>query len=365
MKLALALLVAASLAAQTPKWRIKYFHDKDDTAIAFEDLTFASPTVGLAVGVLLQTQRRAAPQGVALITTDGGTRWTESKLPDLPLSVFALDQGNVWLVGQDAIWKSTEFGRDWKKLTKLKGALRLHFLDEKRGFAVGLNKAVWQTVDGGLKWTKVPEAEAPKTRAQYTAYTGITFLNQKRGLISGFSRPPRASDHTQKVPAWMDPESRSPELPSVTLILETADGGQNWKPSTTSTFGQVLRVVFGPKGGLTLIEFGEGFQYPSEVVRLDYAGGKNTRVFREKNRAVKDASIDADGRALLATIERKGELGHLPIPGRLRIYESTDLATFTEQDVDYKAIANSAVLATGYQQVRFVATDTGMILKYE
>ena len=360
--LVIALCLGQLLAGQA-KWRVKYFHDKDDTALAFEDLTFVSPALGLAAGVLVHTQRNAAPQGVLLITTDGGARWTETKLPDIPVSLFALDQGNVWLVGREAVWKSNEFGRAWTKLGKLKGALRVYFLDEKHGFAVGLMKSVWQSVDGGVKWTKVPEAQAPKTREQYTAYTNITFVNQNRGLISGFSRPPRRSD--QKVPAWMDPEARSPEVPSVTLVLETNDGGKNWSPSTTSTFGQVRRVVFGPKGGLTLIEFEEGFQYPSEVHRLSFQGAKNMRVFREKNRAVKDAGFTVDGSGVLAAIERKGELGHLPIPGRLRIYESADLATWTELNVDYKAVANSAVLSTGDLRARFVATDTGMILKYE
>ena len=88
-------------------------------------------------------------------------------------------------------------------------------------------------------------------------------------------------------------------------------------------------------------------------------------VIREKDRVVKDVAIDKLGRGLLGSIERKGQMGHLPIPGRLRIYQSLDLLKWAEMDVDYKAVANSVALATGDAQARFAATDTGMILKYE
>ena len=359
--------LAAVLLAQTPaprqKWRVKFFHDKDDTAISFVDLTFVSPTLGMAAGYLVQTERRAAPQGIAEITTDGGMRWSQVKLPDVPVSLFALDQGNVWLVGQEHIWKSNEFGRAWTKLGKLRGALKVHFLTEKRGFAVGVPKAIWRTEDGGVKWTKVPEAEVPQTKVENTAYTDITFLNSKRGIISGFSKPPRRRD--QRVPDWMDPDQRRAQVPNVTITLETADGGKTWNPSTVSAFGQLTRVVFGPSGGLSVVEYTDSFEYSSEVLLLDFRNGKNTRSFREKDRVVKDVAIDKLGRGLLGSIERKGQMGHLPIPGRLRIYQSLDLLKWAEMDVDYKAVANSVALATGDAQARFAATDTGMILKYE
>jgi photosystem II stability/assembly factor-like uncharacterized protein len=364
MRFVSLLLAAALLAAQTggkPRWRVKYFHDKDDTALIFTDVAFVSPTLGMAVGVIQNTERRAAPKGVALVTSDGGNRWTEVKLDDVPVSLFALDDGNVWMVGAEYLWKSNEFGRAWTKLGRLRGALRLHFLDEKRGFAAGVPKAVWQTSDGGLKWTKVPEAETPKTKAENTAYTNITFLNPKRGLISGFSRPPRRRD--SPVPDWMDPDSRRAQVPNVTITLETMDGGKTWSPMTTSAFGQLTQIVFGPSGGLTVMEFVDAFDYPSEVLRLDFQNGKTQRSFREPDRAVKDVAIDKLGRGLLAAIERKGQMGHLPIPGRLRIYESLDLLKWGEMDVDYKAVANSVKLATG--DARFAVTDTGMILKYE
>lgn len=360
---AAAVLMLAQTPAGTPKWRVKYFYDKDDTALGFNDLTFVSPTLGMASGVLVQTERRAAPQGVLLITSDGGNRWSEVKLPDVPISLFALDQGNVWMVGQENIWKSNEFGRTWTRLARLRGSLRVHFLDENRGFAVGVMKSIWQTVDGGKKWTKVPEAEVPKTKVENTAYTNITFLNAKRGIIAGFSRPPRRRD--RNVPEWMDPDQRRAQVPNVAITLETGDGGKTWSPATTSAFGLLTRVVFGPTAGLSIVEFTDAFEYPSEVLLLDYRNAKNARSFREKDRAVKDVSLDKLGRGLLAAIERRGEMGHLPIPGRLRIYESADLLKWNEMDVDYKATANSVVLATGDPQARFAATDTGMLLKLE
>jgi len=361
MTLGWLLLAAQAPTAGKPRWRTKYFHDQDESALTFEDIAFVTPQLGLAVGNISSTVRAAKPTGVALITSDGGQRWSEVKLPDVPVSLFALDQGNVWIVCFEGIYKSNEFGRDWKRVAKLKGALRVYFLTPQRGFAVGTNKSVWETNDGGVKWTKVTAAAEPKTRPEYTAYTEIIFPSATRGMIAGFSRPPRRRE--SRVPAWMDPEGQSPQVPTITITLETRDAGKTWSSQTVSAFGQPTRVAFGPRAGLSLLQFSEGFEYSSEVLRLDFATAKNDRVFRAKDRLVRDVSVDPEGRGVLAAVERPGKMGQLPIPGRLRLYESLDLRQWTEMDVDYKAVANNAVLAQGAH--RFLATDTGMILKYE
>jgi hypothetical protein len=51
-----------------------------------------------------------------------------------------------------------------------------------------------------------------------------------------------------------------------------------------------------------------------------------------------------------------------PIPGKIKILESSDFTTWTEMPVDYKAAARSVIIAGPDQDHVWVATDTGMIL---
>lgn len=368
MRLLAALVLSATLAAQTapaPRWRIKFFHDQDNSSIDFSDLKFVSPRLGIAVGALVaQSAGRSRATGVALVTKDGGNTWTQQKLPEVPRTLFALHEGALWMVAaNDGLYRSGDFGTTWKRIASLKGGLRVHFLDEKRGIAVGIRKAVWRSNDGGQKWTPVPEAATPKTKEENSAYTTITAIDAKRLLITGFSRPPRRG--AARVPEWMDPDSQPSQVPNVAITLESRDAGLTWSAQTAAVFGQVTRVASTPQVGLSLVEFGEGFSFPSELLLVGWNRGANKRVFREKDRAVKDVALDPLGRGLIVAIERSGSITDLPIPGRLHVLESLDLEKWAEAEVDYKAVANSAVIAIAGETARFIATDTGMILKFE
>lgn len=354
---------AASFAQAPPKWRIKFFHDEDKTAMSFVDMKFVSGRLGMAVGVLTNTVQRERQSPVAVVTTDGGKTWARKKLPEVPRSMFALGE-TVWVMAaNDGLYRSGDFGNNWRKVSTLKGCLRVHFLDEKRGFAVGVRKSVWRTVDGGAKWTAVPEAAELKTKPENSVYTSISFIDQKRAMIMGFSQPPRR--RMPRAPEWMDPDNAPSQVPHVFMVLETKDGGDKWVGQTASVFGNVTQLAASPKVGLTLVEYGEGFAWPSEVMMIQWGQGTNKRVFREKNRAVRDVAIDAMGKGYLVAIERPGTVSALPIPGKLHVLESLDLEKWAEVDVDYKAVANDAVMAIAPDDGRFIATDTGMILKFE
>jgi hypothetical protein len=58
-----------------------------------------------------------------------------------------------------------------------------------------------------------------------------------------------------------------------------------------------------------------------------------------------------------------GRLQHTPIPRKVKILKSTDLANWEEMDVDYHADATRAMLRAASDGTLWVATDTGMILK--
>jgi len=98
------------------------------------------------------------------------------------------------------------------------------------------------------------------------------------------------------------------------------------------------------------------------VYRIDLTTGKSESVFKQKDRVVTDAAIFADGRTFLAAVEPPGRLRSAPIPGKVRMLESRDLKNWQEMPVDYRAVAQSLILAGPDPDHLWAATDTGMIL---
>lgn len=360
MTLALAALWPA-LAAAGERWRLEYFYDPvQDSEFTIADLAFPSARVGIAAG---QIVGRGKPKPYAVATTDGGRTWTPMAIPEIAISLFFLDEHTGWLVASNSIWRTGDFGQKWTRLKPAPNALRVYFRDEKRGWAVGGNKAVWQTADGGATWAAVAAAGTPETARENGVYGAIAFAGSKDGLIMGWSKPPRPGERGRD-PDWVDPESQPREWPGLAISLQTRDGGQTWKPSQTSMFGQATALSLAPDGrGLLLVEFFGRFDYPSEVYRIDLATGKSTRAFRRRDRAVTGVLVEAKGPAYLAAIEPSGTLFHSPVPGKLKILKSEDLENWAEMDVDYRAVARRACLAAPNGENVWVATDTGMILK--
>jgi hypothetical protein len=248
----------------------------------------------------------------------------------------------------------------------MKGLLHVCFTSAERGYAVGYPKAVYETTDGGKKWTKLAAAAKPNGAPEYTTYQFISFASSRIGMITGAIRPPRRN--VSQLPSWMDPEAfkRRTQWPNLNIVLQTQDGGANWRADTVSTFGTISRVSLAKDArGLLLIEFLDSFDFPAEIHQLDLRTGKSSLAFRRKDRAVTDVAIMPYGPAYLAAVEPSGSLLHSPVPGRLKMIKSDDLQLWQEMEVDYRATATRAILATAGSDDLWVATDTGMILKLE
>jgi photosystem II stability/assembly factor-like uncharacterized protein len=358
--LALAILWPA-LAAAGEHWRMQYFYDSPgDSEFVISGLAFPTPQRGMAVGGL-ETDGKVKPY--AVVTADGGATWAPLGVPATAISLFFVNPTAGWLVARNGIWRTADFGAKWTKLKGARGALRVHFRDERRGWAVGLNKSVYETSDGGATWKPVEAAAKPHTTPEFTAYGAIAFAGPEVGVITGWSRPPR-HESRRELPDWMDPKSARREWPAVGILLQTRDGGAHWECEETSMFGRITALGLAPDGrALTLVEFFDRFEYPSEVYRIDRSTAKSVRVFRQKDRAVTDVLVPASGPAYLAAIEPPGSLFRSPVPGKLKLLKSGDMANWTEMDVDYRAVARRAHLAAPDPSHVWVATDTGMILK--
>ncbi len=107
-----------------------------------------------------------------------------------------------------------------------------------------MQKAVYETKDGGVTWTPILEAAQPAGNPAFTAYTKIVF-NGAVGRIMGTSTPPRRDD--PNFPEWMEPERavKRRQLPTLTLELKSSDNGETWKsesaPLVRHDFQRALR----------------------------------------------------------------------------------------------------------------------------
>jgi photosystem II stability/assembly factor-like uncharacterized protein len=280
------------------------------------------------------------------------------------------------MVTDKGVWFTEESGRTWKKLseqikpdknlepeTTIGLLLRVCFLDEKHGFGVGLQKTIVETNDGGRTWNPLAAAAEPAGNPAYTAYTHIIFADAKHGVIAGGSQPPRNGEGMRgSLPAWVDPEraAKRKQVPTLTLLMQTGDGGATWVSSTVPLFGLVSSVRFIGSDGLIVMGFNESFQWPSEVYRM--ADKETGRVFRDKTPRVIDAQLYKGPHIYLAGVEPTGKMNSAALPGKVKILESDDFGTWTEMAVPYKAVARSVVIAGPDPGHLWVATDTGMIL---
>jgi hypothetical protein len=357
------------------RWSIQYFYDKVGETFAIEDLVFPSAQRGVAVGSIVDDLAPKKPKYSALLTSDGGAHWTLSPIKEHPRSLFFLTDSLGWMVTDEGIWFTEESGAAWKKISDQKkpdkkigvtppGGLitRIWFLDAGHGFAAGLQKTVFETLDGGKTWTPVAAAASLSANPAHSAYSQIAFDGPKVGLIVGSSTPPRADD--PQFPSWMEPERavKRRQVPTLTLLMNTVDGGATWKTQTAPLFGSVSSLRLQGIAGLAVFSFNESFDSPSDVYRLELTTGKSERVFRQKDRRVTDCALFPGPQAFLAAVEPPGRLNTAPIPGKVRILTSTDLAQWTEMTVDYKANARSLILAGPDAGHQWAATDTGMIL---
>jgi len=359
---ALNLVASAVALAQAPRWRMQYFYDQAKSELVLQDIQTPSVRRGVAIGNIQNDRGGRKP--TAVVTSDGGAHWDVVKLEEAPVSLFFLNDSLGWMVTEKGIWKTDEAGKDWKKLPKPPApARRVYFVDENHGWAACNKKTVLVTRDGGRKWEPIPTASDPPGSEDRSAYSWISFANPNYGIVFGFNQP--AMRWGSMFPAWMDPEdalSRR-ETPHLSYTLVTRDGGRTWRSTSMSLFGQVTRARFSASGpGLGLIEHGDSASYPSEVYKLDWRTGKNQTVFRDKRYFITDVWLTRDGTSYLAGIEMVGQV-HSIAPGNVKVFKSSDMISWTEMAVDYRAVARRALLSGADEENLWLATDNGMILQ--
>ncbi|MEQ1948630.1 MAG: hypothetical protein ABL995_15685 [Bryobacteraceae bacterium] len=373
----LGVLSVNRASAQKPAdWALQYFYDEVKTELAIADMACPSASRCIAVGTIQDRDGRGKPRFTAVVTSDAGARWSLVPLREQPRSVFFLNEDAGWMLTRDGIWFTEEAGRAWTRIAdqlkpnrKLDRApdsgllLRLWFVDARHGYGVGLQKSIYETKDGGHTWSPLEEAAKPSSNPAFSYYARIAFADARHGLmIGGYAPPRRGSDDS--LPDWMDPERalKRREVPTLTLEVETRDGGATWRSSTAPLIGSIVSLHLANANGLAVFGYADSFAWPSEVVHLDLKNGKSQSVFKQKDRRVTDSAIFGEGPAFLAAVEPPGQLASAPVPGKVRILTSDNLTNWTEMKVDYRAVGRSVVLSGPDPSHLWAATDTGMIL---
>jgi Photosynthesis system II assembly factor YCF48 len=348
-------------------WKIQFQYNKPDSVFDIRDLACPSAERCIGAGAISDVKGRV--KGATVVTSDGGAHWTLEDFADEPVALFFLKEtaqspGAGWMAAQHGIWKTDEGGRSWKKIAALKGIVQLYFLDAAHGYAVGYPKAIYETTDGGVTWEKLAAAQSAPGKPDDEIYESVAFSGQ-HGIIIGRV----LTERYRQYPVWMVPEaerSRQQQKESATLTLQTFDGGKTWKYFGGGFVGNISEVRFANDDQvLALVEYRDMYALPSAVIKMKLGSPGNRTIFAEKDRAVCDLAVFADGGALMAAVEPPGNTNQVPVPGKLKMLRSHDLKLWEEMDVDYRAEAQRAIIAAPDSEHAWVATDVGMVLALE
>jgi photosystem II stability/assembly factor-like uncharacterized protein len=189
-----------------------------------------------------------------VMTRDGGRTWREERsLANHRFAYpFFLDRNYGWLANnRGVIGRTTDGGLHWETVrTQLKNIRTLFFVDSLNGWAVGANRLLARTENGGHDW-RIVEISIPSDEKH--EFLDVFFLSPDLGWIAGqdglivttkdggktwtrTSTPTSASlcsiRLTDALHGWAvggSPPSVLFGAPPSNVILETNDGGENWK----------------------------------------------------------------------------------------------------------------------------------------
>ncbi|MBV9769076.1 MAG: hypothetical protein JOZ32_05850 [Bryobacterales bacterium] len=349
--IAFSLTVSLTALSAAPHWKIQYIYDRADSNFNIEDLECSTTEHCVAAGVI--DDKKGHLHGSVVVTSDGGRHWSQYELKEEPISIFFLNDSLGWMVTEHGLWSTVEGGRAWTKVESRKGILQSWFLDANHGYIVGLQGLVQETTDGGKTWMTLEVSEQQPNRKSIN-YDLISFAGA-HGFIIGAADSPS--------PFLVNPRSPLPAGGKVT-VLETLDSGKSWKYGMIPLEGELARLKLSSKGFVVSLILYSDPKLPlaSAVFKTPLGSPDGRMIFGERDRFATDIALLNNGGGVLAAIEPPGNSPRIPIPGKLKILKSDNLTVWNEMDVDYRAVAQSAVIAAPDDRHMWVATDTGEIL---
>lgn len=333
-----------------PRWNVQYLYDHADSNFAIVDLECPTERHCVAAGSI--DDKRGHEQGTVVVSSDGGSHWSQYEVKERPISLYFLNDSAGWMVTDRGLWSTVEGGRSWTKVHSRKGILQTWFLDPDHGYISGEKGMVDETTDGGKTWSKLA-ASGEGSEPESFNYDIISFLG-KHGVIIGASNSP----------VLLDPGKAPGDAKKITM-LETLDGGQKWTAGTVPVDGELAQLRMSNQGFVVTLILYSNPKSPvgSAVFETPLPLRQPHLIFAERDRAATDIALLNGGGAVLAAVEPPGNSTQVPIPGKLKMFESGNLKVWREMDVDYRVVAQRAIIAAPDPEHIWVATDTGAILK--
>jgi photosystem II stability/assembly factor-like uncharacterized protein len=360
--LALALLGSLTTLRAAQRWKIQYLYDQAGSNFDIRDIACPSAQRCVAAGVI--TGQNDRQQGAIVLTSDSGLHWSRVEVKEQPLALSFLDENLGWMVTDRGLWSTVEGGRSWNKVTIRKGLLQAHFLDANHGYISGTSSLLDETLDGGKTWTRLPEATSATDNPRAVSYDSITFQGP-HGIIVGEIDP---SVTAPKLFNRSDAAETQPPRKRA-IVLETRDGGKKWTTGAIPFEADLGRLRISKQGFVLALMVYTDAHSPlsSAVFQAPFGQSPSRLIFGERDRAVTDVALLDDDRGVLVAVEPPGNAPQVPIPGKLKIFETRNLTlaktiVWQEMDVDYRAVAQVAVVAVADAHHIWVATDTGAIL---
>jgi hypothetical protein len=118
---------------------------------------------------------------------------------------------------------------------------------------------------------------------------------------------------------------------------------------------------FGADGkGLGLAEYAIAAKYPTGIFRLSWPARAEQEVYGPFH--ITDVWIASDGAGYAAGTLYVTRIGDI-VPSKVIVLRSVDFKDWDRMDVDYRAVANTVMLAGADGTNLWMATNNGMILK--
>ena len=176
MRYVTLLVLACSSLWSAERWQMQYFYDQNKEELHFTAIAFCSAARGVATGVLVQDGK---PKPSRSHRPMAAIHWTLTETKEAGHALFFLDETSGWMVTSSGIWFTDECGRTWRRIYKQRGLTDIRFVSPDRGWAIGANKTVIETTDGGKTWQKVKAVEELDSDPERTTFTRSNLRHRK------------------------------------------------------------------------------------------------------------------------------------------------------------------------------------------
>lgn len=184
--------------------------------------------------------------GAVAVSEDGGRSWSrrDEGVTEVSIRAIAVDpqnEKNLVLGGLNGVWKSTDDGNSWQKISEHVNVESLAIDPRKPATVyVGTWRQAWRTDDGGREWKKIDNGMVLDTdvfnihldprnpESVWIATCGWVYNTQNRGDL--WTRYRDGFENRRIHDIVTDPENPAIVYAgSVAGLYRTTDSGKNWK----------------------------------------------------------------------------------------------------------------------------------------